>query len=120
MHKTAHTWSSKKQLATYLGVIKSVHIMSLSKFGTNKYINFFAYSMMIVGTIGFIFFLVKKVDSGSGLDHYISMAGYDLSYLQALMMFGSMPFVVILAEIVSHYLGKDERDFIKKYDIKDE
>ena len=76
--------------------------------------------LAIAGTIGFIFFLVKKVNSGSGLDHYISMAGYDLSYLQALMMFGSMPFVVILAEIASHYLGKDERDFIKKYDIKDE
>jgi len=94
--------------------------MSLVKFGGNKYINLIGYSLSILGAIGFIFFLVKKVKSGHGLEHYISMAGYDLSYLQALMMFGSIPIVVILVGFVYHFTTKDERDFKKKYKIKDE
>jgi hypothetical protein len=94
--------------------------MSLTKFSENKLVNIVAYVAMFLGTIGFIIFLIKKVKSGSGLDHYISMMGYELSYLQALMIFGSVPFVLIVALIIGHFLNKDERDFIKKYKIKDD
>ena len=94
--------------------------MSLCKFGKNKFINFIADAMIMVGGLGFLFLLLKKVKSGEGLDHYISMAGYDLSYLQALMMFISMPLVGVLVGIIYYFTTKDEKDFKKKYNIKDE
>jgi hypothetical protein len=94
--------------------------MSLTKFSENKIVNVIAYVAMLLGTFGFILFLIKKVKFGSGLDHYMSMMGYKLSYLQALMIFGSVPLVLILALVISHFLNKDERDFIQKYKIKDE
>ena len=61
--------------------------MSLLKFGENKYINIIGETMIILGIIGFIFYLTKKVISGHGLEHYTSMAGIKLSYLEALMAF---------------------------------
>lgn len=76
--------------------------------------------MITLGVIGLIFFLVGKVQSGSGTEHYLSMAGYKVSYLQALIMFGAIPILMLIGLIVAYFAHSDERDFKKKYKIKDD
>lgn len=68
-----------------------------------------------IGFIGFVLFLVKKVQNGEGLDHYISGMGYELSYLSALMFVALIPIIIIVVLIIAWFQESDERDFKRKY-----
>lgn len=71
--------------------------------------------IIFIAFIGFILFLLNKTITGHGLDYYFSGFGYKLSYLGALILIAVIPLLVTLAWLINWIIGRDERDFKKKY-----
>ena len=94
--------------------------MSLSKLLRNRLIAVAIVISLILGTIGLIMRLIQKIAAGEGTELYISMAGYQVSHLQALMMFAMIPIFLIVALIWRYIDTRQERDFKNKYNIDDE
>ena len=74
-----------------------------------------------VAGIGVISRIVNKVLTGHGLDYYTSMEGFEFNYIGALIVIIVMVLFLLIAPLI-HYLDpiiREEKDFKKKYGIKD-
>lgn len=93
--------------------------MSLRRIAQNKVASYIATLSALFGCVFMGIISYRKMVNGEGFEHYISMSGLQLSYYQVLFWLFLIPAVWVLMSIVEYFSYKDERDFKRKYKIKD-
>jgi hypothetical protein len=65
----------------------------------NKYVIIIAGVGILLGCVGFIMRVTKKVSEGKGLEYYRSFAGIEWNYLAVFILLAIIPLVVVIALI---------------------
>jgi hypothetical protein len=66
-----------------------------------------------------VYTIVKKVRSGQGLDTFRTIEGAEFNYIGALILLLLIPVAIVLGWEVRYWRLKDERDFKKRFRIKE-
>ena len=68
---------------------------------------------------GFVYRVVLKVESGHGLDTYLTPKGVEFNYIGALVLLMLVPIALLLGWGVRWWQLREERDFKKQFKIKE-
>lgn len=81
-----------------------------------------AFIMIAVAAIKVISIIIDKVISGHGLDHYRNFEGFEFNYIGALITIILLGLLLLIAPIIYWFdpINKEEKDFKRKYEIKDD
>jgi hypothetical protein len=88
--------------------------------GWQRWVGVVGYTLIAVGFLGFSIHLWQKISSGHGLDTYFTGFGVQFNYLGAGILFALVPVVLIAGALLNWWLGREERDFKRRYGVDDE
>ncbi|MFD1122151.1 hypothetical protein ACFQ2T_06525 [Methylophilus flavus] len=78
--------------------------------------------MIAIAGIKVFFTIIDKVISGHGFEQFKTFEGFEFNYIGALGVITLMALVLLIAPLFYWFdpMIREEQDFKKKYDVKDE
>lgn len=80
-----------------------------------------AFIMIALAGIEVALKIIDKVISGYGLEYYRTFEGFEFNYIGALIAIILLALLLLIAPIIYWFdpINKEEKDFKRKYEIKD-
>lgn len=75
-------------------------------------------TLIVIGFLGLVTFLLNAVISGEGNEYYISGKGYKLTPIGSLSTLAVFPIIGLVVWFLHYRQKSSERSFIKKYGSK--
>lgn len=75
-------------------------------------------ALWFLGSLGFLMKVLDKVFSGHGLDSYTTFWGVQFNYVGVLILFVLGVMLIVLSPLIYWLSTIDERNFKKKYGIR--
>jgi hypothetical protein len=76
--------------------------------------------LIALACLGFVARVWTKIRSGHGLDTYFTGYGVQFNYIGVAILLVLLPAVLLLGIVLNWWLGRDERDFKRRYKIEDD
>ena len=76
--------------------------------------------LALLGTVGWVLRVIRKVLDGKGLESYTTFWGLSVNYIAALVFIVCCALLLLAAPLLHWWGTREERDFKRKYGIPDE